>query len=102
MEYLITLPEAAKVLRYEGDKAELNARKWLYKHGLKQFATGKYVREQFEALLNERGKGCLTYGKGESFTTSGERYVWETKQSKSKKGLLDFANQVMQKNMSAA
>lgn len=101
-EFLITLPEIAQVLKYTGDRAELHARKWLYKHGLKQFTTGRYVREQFEELLKERKKKCLQSENAGSFTTSEGQFVWETRQSKSQKGLLDFANQAMQKNMSVA
>ena len=97
---IITLQEAAKVLRYEGDKAEVNARKWLYKHGLKQFATGKYVREQFEELLEERGNRCLTYEREGSTTTSGGRCVWGRKPSLSKSNLRDLINSQIQKSMS--
>ena len=100
--FLITLSEIAEVLCYDGDKAESRARKWLYKHGLKQFTTGKYVREQFEELLKEREKKCLQSENEGSFTTSEGRFVWETKRLKSPSALLDFANQAMQKNMSVA
>ena len=99
---IITLHEVADILRYEGDGAEKKARKWLYKYGLKQFATGKYIREQFEELLEERGKRCLTSENVAKCTTSGERYEWGTRRLKSQKGLLDFAKQAMQKNTLAA
>ena len=100
MEYLITLPEAAKVLRYEGDKAEINARKWLYKHGLKQFATGKYVREQFEEVLSKRGNRCLTSEKEGNTIMSEGRCVWGRKPSLSKSNLRDLINLQKQENMS--
>ena len=97
---IITLPEVAHILRYEGEGAEKKARKWLYKYGLKQFATGKYVREQFEELLQERGKRCLTSENGDKSTTSEGRCVWVKKPTLSKNKVRDLINLRMQESMS--
>lgn len=97
---IITLHEVADILRYEGDGAEKKARKWLYKYGLKQFATGKYIREQFEELLEERGRRCLTSENGGSATMSGGRCVWEKKPTLSKNKVRDLISLRMQENMS--
>jgi hypothetical protein len=97
---IITLHEVADILRYEGDGAEKKARKWLYKYGLKQFATGKNIREQFEELLEERGKRCLISENGGSATMSGGRCVWAKKPLSSKNSLLDLTNLKMRESMS--
>ena len=97
---IITLHEVADILRYEGEGAETKARRWLYKYGLKQFATGKYVREQFEEVLQERGKRCLTYESEGKSTTSGGRCVWVKKPILSKNKVRDLINLRMQENMS--
>lgn len=97
---IITLHEVADILRYEGEGAEKKARKWLYKYGLKQFATGKYVREQFEEVLQKRGRRCLTYESEGKSTMSEGRCVWEKKPTLSKSKVRDLINLRMQENMS--
>lgn len=54
-DYLITLDEIMEILR---ENEKLKARKWLYRHGLSQFSRGKYVREQFESIIEKRGENA--------------------------------------------
>jgi hypothetical protein len=96
--YLITLDEVMEILR---EQHKIKARKWLYNHGLHQFSRGKYVREQFEQLLNKRGEECLTSGKEDKSTTSGARCVWAKRPLMSKSNLRDLINSKMQENMQA-
>lgn len=100
-DFLITLPEVAQALRYEGDRAKINARKWLYKHGLKQFATGKYVREQVENILEEKGKKCYITDNAAKRGTSAAVFAWENAPSKSQKDLLGLISLKMQESMEA-
>ena len=96
--YLITLDEIMEILR---ENEKLKARKWLYRHGLSQFSRGKYVREQFEQVLNERGEKCLQLESGESSITSGERCVWGKKPLMSKNNLRGLISSKMQESMQA-
>ena len=97
-DYLITLDEIMEILR---ENKKLNARKWLYRHGLNQFSRGKYVREQFEQVLNERGEKCLTLENEAKSITSGERCVWEKKPLMSKSNLRGLISSKMQESMQA-
>ena len=97
-DYLITLDEIMEILR---EDQKLKARKWLYRHGLSQFSRGKYVREQVEQVLNERGEKCLTLENEGNSTTSGERCVWAKKPLMSKSNLRDLISSKMQESMQA-
>ena len=97
-DYLITLDEIMEILR---EDKKLNARKWLYRHGLNQFSRGKHVREQFEQVLNERGEKCLTSENEDKSITSGERCVWVKRPLMSKNNLRGLISSKMQESMQA-
>ena len=98
-DYLITLDEIMEILR---EDEKLKARKWLYRHGLSQFSRGKYIREQFESVLEKRGEKCLQQENEGSSTTSGERSVWEKRPTMLKNNLRDLINSKMQESMQAS
>ena len=97
-DYLITLDEIMEILRE--DKKQ-NVRKWLCRHGLNQFSRGKYVREQFEQVLSERGEKCLTSENEGKSITSGERCVWVKRPLMSKNTLRGLVSSVKQEIMQA-
>jgi hypothetical protein len=97
-DYLITLDEIMEILR---EDEKLKARKWLYRHGLSQFSRGKYVREQFESIIEKRGEKCLTLENEDKSITSGERCVWAKKPLMSKSNLRGLISSKMQESMQA-
>ena len=98
-DYLITLDEIMQILK---EDEKLKARKWLYRHGLSQFSRGKYVREQFEHVINERGEKCLVSENEGKSITSGGRSVWEKRPLMSKNNLRALISSKMQESMQAS